>query len=199
MPVRLYEPIDRETVIRKIEAAGRVCYRSEPSPDLEGAAAFVKRLVDKGHESVLEHVSVTMIIDCSRACSHQLVRHRLASFSQESQRYTKYADEDSLDFRMPELTNMDDPHHYWRCQFNSVYVRAHRVYLEAVNRGIKPQMARLVLPNAAMTKLFTTMNLRQWRHVIALRTSEAADDEIRELCLEIRAIFRRSLPEVFGD
>jgi thymidylate synthase (FAD) len=200
MPARLYEPIDREAVIRKIEAAGRICYRSEPSPDLEGAAAFAKRLVDKGHESVLEHVSVSFIVDCSRACSHQLVRHRIASYSQESQRFRNVSDDLHLAyipdvFHEIETPDGDD----LAGKFQYLYLECWSCYDLAIELGVKPQLARYALPNAAMTRLMATANLRQWGHMIALRTSQAADEEIRGLFLEIQAMLRAELPEIFGE
>jgi thymidylate synthase (FAD) len=182
---RPLDTLDREFILKRIEECGRICYRSADRTTEESASGFVKGLVKSGHLSVLEHINVSFLIICSRACSHQLVRHRLASYSQASQRYIKYQEGE---FYNPGLPYLDE-----------YYTQTFEGYKALLDLGMKPQEARLVLPNGTLTELVVTTNLRQWKHMIALRTSKAADDEIRALFLDIQRQFREVLPEIFGE
>jgi thymidylate synthase (FAD) len=154
----------------------------------------VGSLVAKGHESVIEHCHASFVVTCSRACSHQLVRHRLCSYSQSSQRYIRYLEENGPEFYVPPSLGFDEAQH-----FETAYWLAFSSYLQALDMGLKPQAARLLLPNGTVTKLMVTANLRQWRRMIELRTSEKADAEIRELFFKIRREFQAALPEIFGE
>jgi thymidylate synthase (FAD) len=188
----LWAPLARGPILAKIAAAGRICYDSGPAGTEEEAAKFVKALVDKGHESVIEHCHASFIVTCSRACSHQIVRHRLCSYSQESQRYKVY--KDRLDTYLPVPISADHVK-----VFAGLYNAAYNAYSDLIKEGLQPQAARLLLPNGTLTRLMVTANLRQWRRMIELRTSEKADAEIRELFTRIRREFQAALPEIFGE
>ena len=162
----------------RIERAGRTCYQSDVQP--ERAAGFCRRLIARGHESVLEHCSLSVRIVCDRATSHQLVRHRLASFSQESQRYVKHTERLRV-IEPPGLTA--DQRQIWLNAMGS----AHAAYQEMIRAGCAPEDARSVLPNATCTELVMSANLREWRHVFSVRCDGHAQRPVRELMQSLRA------------
>lgn len=175
---------------RLIETAGRVCYRSEGV----NTAEFIRRRIRDGHLSILEHASATFLIEgISRACSHQLVRHRLCSFSQESQRYV----------------NMDYPGYVIPPEiasnvqalegFESMMAVIFAVYRKLRADGIKKEDARFVLPNATHTRLVMTANFRQWLHIFDVRLSPHAQWEIRNVCEEVLRLLYQEAPNVFGQ
>jgi thymidylate synthase (FAD) len=150
--------------------------------------ANIPRWIKAGHESPLEHASATFEIACSRVASHELVRHRLASFSQRSQRYV---DESDLQCYMP--TNEQ------RTLMFDALSTAWETYLQLVDNGVPKQLARYVLPNACMTELIVTANFREWRHIIKLRTSPRAQPEMQEIARTIQSLLVAQAPNVFGD
>ncbi len=174
-----------------IEYAGRVCYRSESKGD---PASFIQARIRDGHESIIEHASATFEISgISRACSHQLVRHRLASYSQESQRYVSM---DNPEWVLPPSIMKDEEAlKIWE-QFAEKVKEAYRA-LRA--RGIAKEDARFVLPNATATRIVVTMNFRELRHFFRVRISPQAQWEIRELAVRMLEIIYPHAPAVFGD
>ena len=179
---------------RLIEKAGRVCWKTDLSPTEDGTAAFIKALIIRGHLSVIEHPSATFYIDgISRACSHQVVRHRLASYSQESQRYV-----DTSHFVpvIPE-TIADNPEA--RAVFASTEMSCKVGYQALRELGIPKQDARFLLPNATPTSIVATMNFRQWRHFFNMRCERHAQWEIRAVADEILRQLYEHAPSVFGD
>ena len=174
-----------------IEAAGRTCYKSEPKGD---AGAFVRMLIRRGHESVIEHASATFRIVCDRGVSHEIVRHRLASYSQESTRYNNYAHAGELEFiQPPGLAAV--AHHAWTL----ACAACEQSYLEMIGVGCSPQIARSVLPNCLKTELVMTANFREWRHFIRLRCAPAAHPQMREIAGMIRDMLIANWPTVFVD
>ena len=174
-----------------LEYAGRVCYRSEAKgiPD-----KFLKARIREGHESIIEHASATFEISgISRACSHQLVRHRIASYSQESQRYV---DMSAPEFVVPPSVARD-PHALavWEAFMCSV---AH-TYRQLRDLGVRKEDARFVLPNATATRLIVTMNFRSLRHFFSVRCDRAAQWEIREVALEMLRQIHALAPSTFDD
>jgi len=177
-----------------IELAGRTAYQSQDRITDESAAIFIKRLIKMGHTSVIEHASATFkISDVSRAFSHQLVRHRIASYTQKSQRYCK---EGGFEFVIPSAIN-DHPDALRI--FYGLMHDADVAYTKLQEIGIKNEDARFVLPNACTTEIVITANFRIWRHIIGLRTDKAAQWEIRNVCMEILKILKAKAPSCFGD
>lgn len=174
-----------------IEYAGRVCYRSESRGD---PASFIQARIRDGHESIIEHASATFEIrGISRACSHQLVRHRLASYSQESQRYVSM---DNPEWVLPpSIARDEEALKIWE-QFAEKVKEAYKA-LRA--RGIPKEDARFVLPNATSTRIVVTMNFRELRHFFRVRISPQAQWEIRELAVRMLEIIYPRAPAVFGD
>lgn len=174
-----------------IEHAARVCYRSAPKGNRAG---FIQARLREGHESVIEHAAATFEISgISRACSHQLVRHRLASYSQESQRYV---DMSAPEFVLPpDLERRPEARAVWEA-FSAQVTQTYQT-LRAL--GLKKEDARFVLPNATATRLVVTMNFRELRHFFRLRITPEAQWEIREVAQRMLALLVPEAPAVFGS
>jgi len=177
-----------------IEAAGRTSYLSFPKQKENSEKAFIRMLIKNGHLSVLEHAYATFRISgVSRALTHQLVRHRLCSFIQQSQRYV---DESNFNFIEPDAINKNPKAHSVFIDFMG---RAKEVYSQLQRMKIKKEDARYVLPNAVESQLVTSANFREWRHIIGLRGKAQAQWEIRKVAIEILKILRKHSPTVFED
>ena len=178
---------DAEAVI---ESCGRICYDSEAG----GSKDLVRRLIKSGHESVIEHSSATFEIECSRACSHQIIRHRIASYSQRSQRYVRETEPEYV--VPPSISEKGEA----LSAFEEAMAAAWSTYADLLKLGIKAQDARFVLPNACTTKIRITMNFRSWRHFIKERgLNPAAQWEIRGIARQILTILAQEAPSCFGD
>jgi len=184
-------------VLKFIEQCGRVCYKSEDKMDPHSAEQFVRKLINSGHESVLEHYHITVKIVCDRGVSHEIVRHRIGAYSQESTRYCNYGSEKmggELTFISPLLERWEDKK-FWE----STMQVAEEDYLGLISNGVSPQIARSVLPNSLKTEIVVTYNLRQWRHFLKQRTSRAAHPQMREIAYMILEKFKQEIPVVFDD
>nr|HID13146.1 FAD-dependent thymidylate synthase [Anaerolineae bacterium] len=174
-----------------LEYAGRVCYRSESRGD---PGRFLRARIREGHGSIIEHASATFEIGgISRACSHQLVRHRLASYSQESQRYVSMSDPEWV--LPPAIAENPRARAIWE-RFAAEVKAAYRALREL---GVRKEDSRFVLPNAAATRIVVTMNFRELLHVFRLRISPAAQWEIRDVCVRMLELVYPLAPNVFGD
>jgi len=177
-----------------IEKAGRTCYLSLEKMREESEKPFIRMLIKRGHLSVLEHASATFVVSgASRAFTHQLVRHRLCSFSQQSQRYV---DESNFRYVEPESIKNNPGAH---TIFTDFMENARRVYTELQRMGIKNEDARFVLPNAVESQIVITANLREWRHIIELRGDPSAQWEIRRFAVEVLKLLKKHAPAVFYD
>ena len=204
--IEMMDGLDYRAVLEKIERAGRVCYKSEDKITEDSAERFVRGIIKSGHESVIEHVSLSVKVICDRGVSHEIVRHRIASYSQESTRYCNYGSEkfsnqiSCIDVATGfhyDLTNEADRKKYdiW----NRAMEAAEKYYFEMVQAGAKPEEARSILPNSLKTEIVMTMNLREWRHFIRLRGSKAAHPQIREIADMICKEFVERYPVFFED
>lgn len=175
-----------------IEQAGRTCYLSFDRIDDDSQSTFIRRLITMGHESPLEHAYATFRVrNCSRAMTHQLVRHRLMAISQQSQRYV---DEEEFAYVVPE----DLPAEFVE-DFHRDMRTIQRMYQKWRDRGVRKEDARFVLPNACVSEIVVSANFREWRHVFSLRLSAKAQWEIRKACGLMLAILRERAPACFGD
>ena len=198
-----YEILDDIGVdmLKSIEKYGRVCYKSEGKITDDSYIRFIRNILKRGHESVLEHEKVSVRIICDRGVSHELVRHRIASFSQESTRYCNYASETGtgqISFIIPcFFAEESDQIRYniWEKQM----VEAEIAYTELISLGARPEEARSVLPNSLKTELVMTMNLREWRHFFKLRTAAAAHPQMREITIPMCKEFKEKLYPIFDD
>lgn len=177
-----------------LEKAGRTCYKSEKAITHCSAYEFVRRMIKLGHESVIEHFNITVKFICDRGVSHELVRHRLVSYSQESTRYCDYKGE--VVFVKPPFWE-GDPLSFeaWRQACNS----AEKYYRYLRKNGCPPEQARTVLPNSLRTEIVVTANLREWRHIFKLRTAKRAHPQMREIMVPLLKQLAEEIPCVFGD
>lgn len=192
-------PINGEEVLKAIEQAGRVCYKSEDKIADGSAAKFVGNIIKRGHEAVLEHQSITVRFICDRGVSHELVRHRLASYCQTSTRYCNYSNDKfgkEITVIAPDALNLSPvAYQHWKlaCQF------CEREYFQMLKAGCKAQEARAVLPNSLKTEVVMTANIREWRHILRLRCSPAAHPQMREIAIPLLREFQRLMPVLFND
>lgn len=197
--VELVEDFDAAAIMRKLERAGRVCYKSEDNIKDNSAEKFIRAIIKRGHESVIEHAAVSFKIICDRGVTHELVRHRIASYSQESTRFCDYTAGKfggELTFIKPCFWREDDENFkLWR----STMQLLEKNYLALRAGGARPEEARSILPSSLKTEIFVTMNLRELRHFIKLRTAKAAHPQMREVALKIHQILVDKLPAVFDD
>ena len=197
--VEVVKLLSKKEIMDMIEKAGRVCYKSEDLIKEDSAEKFIKNIIKKGHESVIEHISISAIIITDRATSHQIVRHRIASYSQESQRYCNYSkDKFNNEITFIEPVFLDEDSAIKSAWLNAMN-NAAKSYFELIALGAKPEQARTVLPNSTKTELVMTMNLREWRHFLKLRTSKGADPQIREIAEMLLVQFNDYLPVIFND
>lgn len=192
--------------LRLIEVAGRTCYKSEEKITDDSARKFVQNLNNLGHHSVIEHSCMTVKFVCDRGVSHELVRHRLASYSQESTRYCDYSS-DHITFIIPCWLSMEEgiydaediePTSTSSTWLNSMLI-SEESYKWLIRNGWTAQHARSVLPNSLKTEVVMTANFREWQHVFNLRTSKAAHPQMRELMLPLQDECKERFPEIFGE
>lgn len=187
------------TILHHLESKGRVCYKSEERITDKSASLFVKSLVQRGHLTVLEHASVSVKFIVDRGISHEIVRHRIGSYSQESTRYCNYANG-----KFESEITVIEPYYFksaplmWGTWATSC-IRAEGDYKSMLDLGANPQEARTVLPNSLKTELWATFNLREWRHFFELRAAKAAHPQMRQVAIPLLLKFKELIPEIFED
>ena len=192
-------PVDGDELLRSIERIGRTCYKSEDRITADSARAFVARLVGMGHESVLEHFSVTVRIVCDRGVTHEIVRHRIASYTQESTRYCNYTKgKFGSEITVIEPSFWDPSGEAYRV-WHAAMQASEQAYRRLIELGASPQEARSVLPNSLKTEIVMTMNLRSWRNFFRLRIASGAHPQMREIALPLLVAFQARMPAVFDD
>jgi len=179
-----------------IELAGRTCYKSENRISKGSAEKFVQMIVELGHESVLEHCVASVRFITNRGVTHELVRHRLCSFSHESTRYVRYSGE--LEFIEPVWWHDQNYSKEQKDNWLEAMQHAEKYYLKALELGDKPEQAREVLPHSLKTEIVMTANLREWRHVFVMRCSNKAHPQIRVLMQDCLRGFAEEMPVIFG-
>ena len=204
--IEIIDMKDYGEMIKKIEKIGRVCYKSESNISDGSAERFIANLLKRGHESVIEHEAVTVRVICDRGMTHEIVRHRIASYSQESTRYCNYAGDkfgneitviDIAGGFEYDLENENDLKKYeaWMRAMEN----AEKSYFEMLELGATPQEARSVLPNSLKTEIVMTMNLRAWRNFFRLRCDHHAHPQMREVANIALQVFKEKLPIFFSD
>lgn len=193
------ERINGKQILKDIERVGRTCYKSEKMMTEDSAAKFVNMLIDRGHEAMIEHNAISVKFICDRGVSHELVRHRVASFAQESTRYCNYSKDkfgNELTFIEPCFFGKDDKKMLmW---LDAMYA-TEKCYFRLLELGAAAQEARSVLPNSLKTEMDMTMNLREWRHFFNLRCDAAAHPQMRELTIPLLKEMSYLIPVVFDD
>lgn len=197
--IEILDEIDGKRILQQLERIGRVCYKSENNITETSAKAFIERILASGHESVIEHEKVSVRIICDRGVSHEIVRHRIASYSQESTRYCNYSKEKfgkELTFIKPCFWRDDSAlYEMWIKHMQET----ENCYNMMIENGALPQEARSILPNSLKTEIVVTMNLREWRHFLKLRTAERAHPQMREVSLKILREFNERISVIFDD
>jgi thymidylate synthase (FAD) len=213
---QILSKIESKEMLKSIERAGRTAYKSEDQITDESAERFIKMIIERGHESVLEHEKISILFVCDRGVSHEIVRHRIASFSQESTRYCNYNKDkfnNELTFIIPLWCTLQPSH--WSLEqvdksvplsftvMDLVWLRSMAFseifYIDLINAGWQPQQARSVLPNSLKTEIVVTANIREWRTIFKLRTAMAAHPQMRELMCPLLNELKQTIPVVFND
>lgn len=191
-------PFDVKGTLMNIERAARMCYKTEGKMGNEPNIPFIKKRIDTGHLSVIEHEKISVIFRIDRGISHELVRHRISAFSQESTRYCNY----SKDQFGKEITVIK-PFFFWDMEsymtWREACLFAEKKYFELLQIGCSPQEARNILPNSLKTEIYTTFDIREWRHFFSLRTDLAAHPQMRQVAIPLLLKFKELLPVMFED
>lgn len=215
----LEDDINGEEILKKIERIGRVCYKSENNIKEGSAERFVSNLINRHHESVLEHVNISVRIICDRGVSHEIVRHRIASYSQESTRYCNYSNDkfgNELTFIKPcwFINSLDYLNKYAKDKtyensedllegefdwINAMQSIEDNYFILIKDDEWTPEEARSILPNSIKTELVMTMNLREWRHFFKMRCDKSAHPQMRQIANMILDTFKEKIPVIFND
>ena len=197
--VELINPIPYQDLLSTVEIAGRTCYKSEDKITDGSAEKFVRNILKRGHEAVIEHASLTVRFTCDRGVSHEIVRHRLAAYCQESTRYCNYSNGDfggEITVIRPSTFIVNTPvYRIWKgsCE------RAEIAYFDLLNEGCTPQEARSVLPNSLKTEVVMTADMREWRHFIRLRCAPTAHPDMRVVAGLLYDLLKSNYPVFFED
>lgn len=198
--------------LKLIESAGRTCYKTEEKIDDTTAQTFTSMIMNRGHHSVIEHSAMMVRIVCDRGVTHEIVRHRLAAYSQESTRYVNY--KGGCTFVIPPWLNLDpgevdgkevllkvmtekksSPAMIWLASMAGSEID----YTRLLEAGWSPQQARSILPNSTKTEIVVTANFREWRHIFSLRCSKAAHPQMREVMIPLYEEIKKFIPVVFNN
>ena len=190
---------DGKEICRHIELAARTCYKSEDKITQGTTQKFLKTLLKRGHKSVIEHISISVRLVCDRGVSHEIVRHRLCSFSQESTRYANYSKEKfgkQITVIRPFFWNKDlEKYKEWE----KAMLYCEKIYINLIEKGAMAQEARSVLPNSLKTDIIITANIREWMHIFNLRCSSASHPQMRQIMLPLLKEFHLKTPVFFDE
>ena len=195
----ILDEVNGENMLRRIEKIGRVCYKSEEKITDDSARKFINNILKRGHESVIEHEKISVKIICDRGVSHEIVRHRLASYSQESTRYCNYNNEKfGKELTLISPIFWQEGSKEYQIWFETMQ-KIENAYNQLIENGAEPQQARSILPNSLKTEIVVTMNLREWRHFFKLRTAANAHPQMREVACALLNEFKNKIPVIFDD
>ncbi len=184
-------------MLTRLERCARICYKSEEKM-VTGKSGFLASVIARGHESVIEHEKITVLMITDRGVTHEFVRHRVGSYSQESTRYCNYGQN-----RFGREITVIEPYFYRDTTRYEIWkegcLAAERAYFALLESGSTPQEARSVLPNSLKTELAVTYNIRQWRHFLTLRCDVSAHPQARQMAIPLLLLFQERLPVLFGD
>ena len=205
------DQIEGHKILKHIEKIARTCYKSEDLINNESAEKMIKKLIKMNHLAMIEHASVSVLFTCDRGVTHEIVRHRVASYAQESTRYVNYSKDKfgneigyidiaggiALDTKMKDLPveTIDAIISEW----NQACIDAEKHYMKMLELGATPQIARSVLNNSTKSDINVTMNLREWRHFFELRCDTPAHPQMRELVIPLLKEMSEVIPIVFDD
>ncbi|MGS0765778.1 FAD-dependent thymidylate synthase [Syntrophomonas curvata] len=186
-------------ILLRLERYARVCYKSEDKMTGEGNPDFLKSKLKLGHESIIEHEKATVMFIVDRGISHEIVRHRIAAYSQESTRYCRYS-QDKFGNEIAVIEPyffLDDEAAYQ--QWKDACQAAENGYMALLQAGRSAQEARSVLPNSLKTEIVVTYNMREWRHFFRLRCDPAAHPQMRQVAIPLLLYFREQMPSLYDD
>lgn len=199
---QIYDDFNGQDILNKIERIARTCYKSEGKIKEGSAEKMVAALIKSGHEAMLEHATLTIKFVVDRGVSHEIVRHRLAAFAQESTRYCNYAKDDFGS----ECTFIIPDHIQYKSKAWDMWIEqmkaAEKTYFDMLDFGLSAQEARCVLPNSLKTELVMTANLREWRHFFKLRaagTTGKPHPQMLEVTVPLLAELKELVPVIFDD
>lgn len=199
---QILDDLNGEEILKKIERVARVCYKSEDKAGENTAEKLVAALIKSGHEAMLEHYNFSVLFTVDRGVSHELVRHRLASFAQESTRFCNYSKDgfrNEITVIKPcYLNEKSDAYTDWK----SAMGLAENNYFELLKKGCTPQEARAVLPNSLKTDIVVTANLREWRHILKLRAEGITGKphpQMLEVMVPLLKELKQKIPVIFDD
>lgn len=195
----IIDSLDGQTILKKIERIARVCYKSEDKITDGSAEKMIKSLIKRGHTAMLEHYSFSVKFTVDRGVSHEIVRHRVASYAQESTRYCNYGKSGDVVFIEPCFY---EPDSYQYQLWEQSVAKAEEMYLELLSYGATPQEARDVLPTSVKTEIVMTANLREWRHFFSLRAvgvTGAPHPQMLEVAVPLLKDVATKIPIVFDD
>lgn len=198
-PVVYIEKVDPVYQMKKIEYFGRLCYKSEGSITETSYDQFIRNLIKRTHTSVLEHGSASVLVICDRGVTHEIVRHRIGSYSQESTRYCNYTSDKfdkNITFIEPYFY-MDQPEKMKKWEEGRILDESE--YFDCIENKDSPQLARACLPNSLKTEIGITYNLREWRHFFGLRCAPSAHPQMRQISIPLLLAFKIKFPAVFAD
>src|SRR3989304_6204815 len=196
--------LDQTSILKHLELVGRTCYKSEDKITETSCIEFVRKIIKSGHHAIIEHFDISVRVICDRGVTHEIVRHRIASYAQESTRYCNYASG-----KFGNQITVIEPC-FWHKGYGNIELEKYKIwketlkniesaYLKLISLGASPQEARSILPNSLKTEIIIKFNLREWRHFLTLRTSKAAHPQMREVANMILSEFKAKLPIIFED
>jgi len=189
----------KKDFLKKLERYARVCYKSEDKLKEKVNENFLSGIIKHGHESVIEHEKITLMFVTDRGITHEIVRHRVGSYSQESTRYCNYSND-----KFGNEITVIDPFYYknrpkeyelWKKSCEAIEAS----YFALLESGSTPQEARSILPNSLKTEIVVTYNLREWRHFLKLRCAKGAHPQVKEIAIPLLLLLKEKMPTLFAD
>lgn len=192
------ENYDSRKIMKNLERACRTCYRSEDLITEDSYRKLLMNCINKGHESILEHEKITVRMICDVGVYKDLTRHRFASFSIESTRYCNYGKDkfnNEIKFIRPVFADEIDKFNIWEDTMHTI----ENAYMKMVAAGYKPDEMRMILPHSTAAEVTMTANIREWKHILDLRTKKMTHPAVRQLMIPLLLNFKKNMPEIFGD
>ena len=198
-PVVEIEKVDYNKIMKNIERACRTCYRSENNITEESYKTLLKNCINRGHESILEHEKITIRMICDVGVYKDLTRHRIASFSIESTRYCNYGkDKFENEIKFIEPVNIDENTEIYE-EWKTACSEIEKHYLKMASLGATPDQMRMILPHSTAAQVTMTANIREWKHILALRANAHAHPAVEQVMIPLLIHFKEKMPEIFDN
>ena len=197
--VEIITPIDGDYILKHLELCARNCYKSEDKITTDSAKTMIKKLLEMGHEAMIEHFAITVKLTTDVGAYKDLTRHRMASFAIESTRFCNYSKGkygNELTFMRP--SNMEEGSEIYNIWYKTMEM-IENSYMEMAAKGAKADQLRIMLPHSTKADVIMTANIREWRHIFKLRCAPAAHPSVQEIMLLLLKEFRKQIPIFFED